>query len=401
MKLSSVVKALVLLVVLVFVANQVISSVYKPVKTESATYYTAVEGIKTTGFIVRNESLVTAQNNGVMHFLISDGERVSKDGIIANLYDNESSSITVSHLENLKEKIADIEDILSYNDVEAVNLDVMNTKVYNGVNGLITASGDGNYADITKASDSLLSALNRRQAALGAAGNFSAQLETLNAEYNSLAATLPAVKGSVYAAQSGYFVSKIDGYETVVNTSDLDKITPEFLSAITTAKENDGVIGKIVSDYEWYIAAQISINDSLTFKEGQTLKVTTSVKSAPELPVTVKKINTSSDNTKAVVLLYCDQMNCELATMRSGPMTIVKNEYEGLRVQKSALRVVNSKKGVYVVSGMQLKFVPVDVIYYGDDYIICSKNNDETNMLKLYDKVVVKGKKLYDGKIIS
>ena len=55
--------------------------------------------------------------------------------------------------------------------------------------------------------------------------------------------------------------------------------------------------------------------------------------------------------------------------------------------------------GVYVLSGMQISFVPVEVLYYSDSYIICKKDNE--GGLKLYDRVVVKGKNLYDGKIIS
>ena len=94
-------------------------------------------------------------------------------------------------------------------------------------------------------------------------------------------------------------------------------------------------------------------------------------------------------------------MNSELASMRSGPMTVVKAQYSGLRIPRKALRVVDSVRGVYVLTGMQVSFVPVELIYSNDSYIICKKNNDNDKSLKLYDKVIVKGKKLYDGKIVG
>jgi hypothetical protein len=87
--------------------------------------------------------------------------------------------------------------------------------------------------------------------------------------------------------------------------------------------------------------------------------------------------------------------------MRSGPMTVVKAEFSGLRVPRKALRVVDSVRGVYVLSGMQIKFVPVNIIYSNDSFIICEKVNENSGVLKLYDRVVVKGKNLYDGKIVS
>ena len=58
-------------------------------------------------------------------------------------------------------------------------------------------------------------------------------------------------------------------------------------------------------------------------------------------------------------------------------------------------------RGVYVVNGMQINFVPVEMLYSNDEFIICKKQIETGDTVKLYDQVVVKGKKLYDGKIIS
>ena len=94
-------------------------------------------------------------------------------------------------------------------------------------------------------------------------------------------------------------------------------------------------------------------------------------------------------------------MNSELASMRSGPMTVVKKEYSGLKVPKNTLRVVDSKRGVYVLTGMQIKFVEVNVLFSNDSYIICEKQTEDENVLRLYDEVVTRGKNLYDGKIVG
>ena len=82
-------------------------------------------------------------------------------------------------------------------------------------------------------------------------------------------------------------------------------------------------------------------------------------------------------------------------------MTVVKKEYSGLKVPRSALRVVDSKRGVYVLTGMQVKFVEVNVLFTYGDYMICEKQTSDSTVLRLYDEVIVKGKNLYDGKIIS
>lgn len=401
MRGSSVLKGFIIMLAAVFAVHQFVSSVYSPVKTETAVFYSASDGLNITGLIIRSETLVTSSGGGVMHFVLEDGSRVAKDGVIANIYDSESASITLSKIDSVNTKIEDIEEMLSYNDLEAADLDMINAKATQSLNSLIVSGVSGNYGNMSELSDELLSALNRRQVAMGETTDFSAQLEQLKAEKSELSASLPAAKGTVKAAMSGYFVSKADGYETVLTCGSPESITPEFMSSVSAAELPDGVIGKIVSDYEWYIAAEISINESLKYKEGDSLTIYTSVKSYPKLPVTVKKINISENSSSAVVVFSCNEMNSELATMRSGPMTVVTKEYDGLRVPSSALRVVDSKRGVYVLTGMQVKFVEVNVLYNDDSYMICEKQTSDESVLRLYDEVIVKGKNLYDGKIVG
>ena len=82
-------------------------------------------------------------------------------------------------------------------------------------------------------------------------------------------------------------------------------------------------------------------------------------------------------------------------------MTVVNAVHSGLKVDKRALRVVDSQTGVYVISGITLDFVTVKVLYSNDDYMICEQTQSNDKVLRLYDEVVVKGRKLYDGKIVG
>ena len=357
MRSERVLKFFVVLLIAVFFVHQAAAAVYKPISTESASYYTAADGLNITGLIIRNETLVKSQSGGVMHFIASDGDRVAKNGIIANIYDNETASITLSRMDSVNAKIADIEEMLSYNDLEAADLDMINTRVQKSLDSMIISVSGGDFDNYSDCREALLSALNRRQIAMGETADFSSQLAALKSELASLSSSLPAAKGTIRAEKSGYFVSKTDGYEQTLTADILDALTPEKLDSVKSAQTPADVIGKIVSDYEWYIAARVSINESLKYKEGDSLTVYTSVKSYPQMPVTVKKINISESSSSAVLIFECSDMNSELASMRTGPMTVVKKEYSGLKVPKSALRVVDSKRGVYVLTGMQIKFV--------------------------------------------
>jgi hypothetical protein len=115
----------------------------------------------------------------------------------------------------------------------------------------------------------------------------------------------------------------------------------------------------------------------------------------------LEKINTSSSENSAVMIFSCQQMNSELAVMRKGSFTIINSTYSGLKIPTKALRVQDGKTGVFVRSGMTVKFVGVNVIHRTDEYIICEQEVSNDTVLRLYDDVVVKGKRLYDGKIIE
>lgn len=400
MKRFSPLKLIIGLVLIVFLLTQIFYSFYKPISTQTAIYRTVNDGFNITGVVIRNENYITSSQDGVLHFMIEDGERVSKNGIIANIYKSENASITLSQIDSISKKIEDIEEIVSFNNIEAANLDVANTNVSDSLDDLILSSSFGDFNNIEEKCDDLLSSLNRRQAILGEKADFSEQLAILNSEYKALKDSLSNPEGKIRSNRSGYFLTKVDGYENAFDIENLSEITPDFLDNLSKKEVPENTVGKLVSDYEWYIAANVSIGQSLNYKVGDSLSLHTDLKTAQILSVKVKKINVSKDGANAVIIFSCNDMNAELASLRSASMTVVNKEYSGLYIPKKAQRVIDSKRGVYVLSGMQIKFKPIEIVYTGDNYIICKKS-DEDGALRLYDQVVVKGKNLYDGKIIS
>lgn len=395
------IKIILLLFTVVFIFHQIYSSLFKPIVTQSADYYEHTDGVEISAYIIRNEKIVTSDTDNVLHFIVEDGSRVAKNGTIAHIYNNKNASVTVTQIENIKSQIADIEELQAYNDQKAADLDLVTGKVADSVNNLIYSAAHGSFQNISEPLKNYLLSINRQQMITGEQTDFSEQINSLNNQLSALSGTLPSAVGKITAEESGYFISAVDGYEEILSSENLDNITPEFLKDIKKGKKNNQSIGKIVSDYEWYIAAKVSLNDSLKYKIGDRLTISTSLKSAPTLSVTVKKINISDSNDSAVVIYSCQQMNSEIAAMRTGSMTVVNSTYKGLKLPKKALRVVNSKTGVYVLSGITLEFVNVNVIYSNDDFIICEQQTSNEKVLRLYDEVVVKGRNLYDGKVVG
>ena len=389
------------IIAVVFLAHQIYSSAYKPITTISAEYYTAVEGFQINGIVIREEKIITSDTTGVLHFTLEDGERVAKNGIIANIFSDAQASVTVNRIEQLETRISDLEEMLGYNDVDAANISLINTKVNNSLNTFIQNCATGDYSSVEDDASQLLVNISRRQMITGEQSDFSDRLSELKNELETLNATLPQPIGSIRTDQSGYFVSSVDGYENILSCENIDEITPEYLNTLTVEAIPQNAIGKIVSNYTWYIAAQVNISDSLKYKAGDKLTLKTTLKTTPQLSVVVEKIVTSQDDDTAVIVFSCEQMNNELASIRKCSMTIINNTYSGLKLPAKALRFQENKPGVFVRSGMTIKFVSVNVIYKTDEYIICEQQVSNDSVLRLYDDVIVKGKRLYDGKIID
>ncbi len=396
-------KFIIGLIAIIFIVHQLYSSFYKPIVTATAQYYEEIDGINVSASVFRTEKLITNDTSGTLHFTVSDGERAPKGGVIARVYDNAAASITVTRIEELERQISDIEQMQNYNDLQAADLDLVNSKLDDAVNDYVTVCASGNFSQVGRAQDEFLSCLNRRRLITGEQTDFSAQLAALNSELAKQKAELPAAKSNILTDTSGYFISSTDGFEQVFGCDNLDSITPEFLENAKPSDIPDNVIGKIVSDYEWYIAANVTLDESLKYKKGDALTLKTKIKSTPILSVTVAQVNLSESGDSATVIFACSDMNSELSQLRQSSITIVNKTHEGLRLPKKALRVVGEQTGVYVVSGMTLKFVPVEVVFSTKDgqYIICKQEKSNDSVLRLYDEVVVKGRKLYDGKIVG
>ena len=87
---------------------------------------------------------------------------------------------------------------------------------------------------------------------------------------------------------------------------------------------------------------------------------------------------------------------------------------EGLSVPKSAVRVVDGVKGVYILVGDVIRFRRIEITDERDNYYVVriKSNNDvfeqeeetqgrDVKYISLYDNVVVSGKDLFDGKIVG
>lgn len=399
-KRNKIIQIALIICVVFFLAYQYYVAVYASISTESASVMEYTDGVDAVGTFIRNEVAVTGNQTGTLHFTVANGEKVSKGGTIAEIYQSDAASAAAARIKEIDEQLALIEEIEGYNDVTAVDINTINDRIHSYLNEAIYQTADDRYLGVADSVTGLITMLTRKQVATGEQSDFGVLKTELTTERSALVAEMGTPQGSINSENAGYFVSTVDGFESTLTVDELEGYTPEKLSSVEKKNVEGNVIGKIVYDYEWYMAVPVSLKESMHYKVGDTVMIKNDTVTCPRITGIVHSINLSEKSEDAVIIFRCSEMNSELASMRTASVKLIKNEVSGIKVSSKAIRVKDGVTGVYVVSGLEAKFVTANILYSEDDYKICELNTGDSSKLRLYDKIIVKGKNLYDGKNI-
>ena len=93
-------------------------------------------------------------------------------------------------------------------------------------------------------------------------------------------------------------------------------------------------------------------------------------------------------------------MNRDVANLRIEDIEIILNEYNGIRINNSAIREQDGEKGVFVVRGNIVQFKKINIIESNEEYSIIEASQD-SSFVREYDTIITQGVDLYDGKVIS
>ncbi len=400
LSLSYILKRFIVVLLAVFVVFQVYSSLFAPFKTENVMYYTYNDVFAASGIVLRNEILVKSDAVGTLSFDTEQGARVAKGGTIASVYPSAAAIDAKAKIKELDSRIA-LLSAAGNNSYNASDLETVDQNITNDLLEYLRQTSRGKLSDAADERAALEKDMNRKPIITGKQTSYSELITALTNEKASLESTVGNPSAQITAPESGYFISGTDGYENAADLTKLDEITPQKLKDLKPQSVDSSYIGKIVSDYKWYIAALIPLDKSVDMQKGDVVKIDTGLADTGEMSATVQSVNRGNKGEDAAVIFSCENMNSELAEIRNISFNIINKTYSGLRVSTKALRIKNGEKGVYVLSGQEVKFRKVTVLYSGESFIICKKETDGDDRLKLYDEAVVAGKNLYDGKVVK
>ena len=369
---------------------------------ETAYRYDLDVEIPFKGVYMRDETLVYDYGSGVLSYECDDGSKVGKSSVSARRYKSESDVANRREIEKIRAKLDVLTSAEKLVGTDSSQMDAITAQINESHSALINSIIGGDYDTADRKKDDLLEAMCKREISLSESKGYTERKQQLNNEILKLNSMLHGEVVDIEAGSAGYFVSEVDGYEGEIGFSSVNDMTKESIERIiATPKKSSSsgnAVGKLIADYRWRVAAVISTEKLLGMYVGST--VTLRVGSSSQLLNAEVVSMKPCGNNEAVYVFECDKLNSAVASGRTANFKIVVNSYNGLRVPKKALRFNDDEQqGVYILRGQSIVFKNINVVYWGEDFVICSQETGD-NYLMLYDEIVTEGKDLYDGKVI-
>lgn len=384
-------------------------------KTEMAEIGEIQNTLKVNGFVVRDEEVIQTDHDlkSCVKYLFNDGEKVSKNGVLAQFYDNDSNAKFGYKIDSLNKEIELLEKLNSckYNYSQSIN--AVNSKINDEIKNLRTYLNDSNIKSSIESRNNILYLLNEKQIILGKNVDFEDKIQDLKNEKEKLASQNCSIISEIKSPTSGDFISHIDNFENKFNYKNLkfEDFTGFNPESITPESSNGNEIGKIIKSPTWYIVSKIDENEAKRTLEGSEVKISVDgLNFIKNIPGKVEVVKKDFDEGNYTLIISCEYMNKDLASIRNEEFKITSESYSGLIINRNAVHedpepsdTSERKFGVYVVMGNYLKFKKINPAFWSDKEVVCSYTPTEeadNNYLQLGDLVVTEGTDLYSGKKI-
>lgn len=396
--------AIVIALIFVYIGYQCYAVTHIGLQTQTAVTTTVYDTISAEALIIRDEHIIKNDGSAITVPSLNDGDKINVGGNVAYTFSSSDSANAYARYNEIMDKLSYYDSLQSQTVGQAANVESINKQIDIDVDSYIRSVYSN--ADVDDASQQINGSLVQRQLIIGEKVDFSSITQELRKEADSYASAAKAA-GYVTTDKSGVFSSYTDGYEDIISydkacDQTVDSIKKAIKKIDKSADKKSNNIGKLVTSYNWYIEMVVPADGVVDLYDGQY--VTIAFKNNNSKTLNAKIISGAEPDMGAketLLILQCNDMNADIASIRLEQVEIRCKSYEGIKVPVEALHVVDGKKGVFALISSQVRFRVADVIYSDDDWVLLSFDKDSKDGIRLYDKIIIQGKDLEDGKVYT
>lgn len=352
------------------------------------------------GYVIRNEKVVKGENykNG-MEQIIGEGSRAAVNENIFRYYSTNE--------ENLKQKIADldvkIQDTMSQEEgVFTSDAKILENQIDDKIQDINKVNDISKLEEYKKEIESLVS---KKAKIAGEASPQGSYLRKLIEERKKYETELNSGAEYVKAPMSGIVSYRVDGLEETLTPDNFSSLNKEYLESLNL---NTGKIvasneecGKVIDNFECYIATISSSEEAQNAKVGDSVKVRLS--NNAEISAEITNL-IKDENNEVVIILKVQKQIEELINYRKITFDLIWWSASGLKVPNQAIVQENDLNYVIRNRAGYLSKILVKVKRQGDKYsIVDSYTSEELKKLGLSNSEISTYKKIsiYDEILVN
>lgn len=355
-------------------------------------------------YILRDETVLQGENykNGMVQ-IASENERVAKGEKVFRYYsDGEEDLIEqISELDTkINEAIANsgLKSLSSASDI--VNLE---SQIESNLENMYRINEIQKIQEYKKKIENFMS---KKAQISGEASPEGSEVKNLIEQRSALEKTVYSSSELITTDRAGLVSYKVDGLEEILKVDDFSYLNKELLDSfdlkVGAVIPQSAEKGKIVNNYECYIAVCMNTERALSAKEGE--KVSIRLSNTDEVSAEIVYASEADDNGRILVFKIKDDVE-KLIEYRKISLDIIWWKYTGFKVSNDAILkdgdktyIERSKAGytdkILVKVERQNETYSIVKNYTNDELIELGYTEEEVSdmknlKLKLYDEIIL------------
>lgn len=408
---------IILFVIIVYIILTSFITLFKRnAKTVLPERMVVTDSILSQGIIIKNETLIKSQNNGVIDLTADEGQRLAAGQEVATIN-------TSKEMKTLEYELIEIEKNIS--SLEETEGELIVTEEHGGgikeelILKLQNKILSNDFSNIALIKDQLILYDESYQDEDFSETLIGQSIDNLKDRKESITKELNQNYVKYYTSNPGVISYEIDGYEEKYLPENFQDYTYDKLNIdkpLNLVKnEEDKIlenepIFKVIDNFQWYMCIKIEDN-----KEIEDFEVNDNIRihidgDEKEIKGNIMAINTSKK--KSVIVAKFNTMFHDYYKMRFPEVEIIKDRIDGYKIPKKAMVTLNNINGVYIKDrGGIVRFKPISIFKEGDDHIYIYSGDENTNIyldnedeplktISLFDEIIIKTSGIKEGDIL-
>lgn len=354
--------------VLIYFSFAIIKLVKNPTDTfliEEGKLYNEESAI---GYVIRNETVIQGDNykNGMLQ-IKAEGERVSKNEPVFRYYSNNE--------ENLQKKIHELdvkiqEAMENQTDLFTSDMKLLEKQIEIK---LIEVTGIYNIKKLTEYKKDINADITKKAKIAGDKSPAGSYIKKLVDERSNYENQLNSGAEYVNAPESGIVSYRVDGLENILTQESFNTLNTKFLEDLKLktgeiVASNDES-GKIINNFECYIAIPLQSNEAMEKKVGDKVKIRLS--NNKEISADISYI--VEEENKRLIIFKIEEDVEELCNYRKISVDVIWWSYSGLKVPNSAIIQENNLNYIVRTRAGYLDKILVKILKQNSNYSIIER----------------------------